>query len=442
MTSDSAAHRVASSSASVGGGRRAGGIRAQQVPGDDAEVHLVGSVGQAQAARAGVGGGEREVVAHAAAAVQLDREVDDVAGHLGHGRLDLGHLGLGALDADGVELPRGVQHEQAGLVDRDPGAGEPLAVAAEVGDRLAEGDPARRALAGQLERLLGQADEPHAVVHAAGAEPALRDLERPSRAGEDRGAGSRTAARLTSPWPSGSSYWPSAVSRRSTFTPGASSGTRTIECRRCRGARGVGEAHEDADLAVGVAGTGRPPLAAVEHDVVAVEGGGGPHVRGVGAGDARLGHEERAAHPTVEERLEPLLLLLGRAVAQQHLHVAGVGGVAVEDQGRQRASDRSARRRRRSRCCSGPCRRRCRSGRRRRRRGPRGGTGSTGPGGAPWPAGRRRRPAAARRPRRAPGGRRRRAGPPARPARSRCRRRRAPGWRGRRRAATVRSPCP
>ena len=60
---------------------------------------------------------------------------------------------------------------------------------------------------------------------------------------------------------------------------------------------GVGEAHEDADLAVGVAGAGRPPLAAVEHDVVAVEGGRGLHVGGVGAGDAGLGHQEGAAHP-------------------------------------------------------------------------------------------------------------------------------------------------
>ena len=113
---------------------------------------------------------------------------------------------------------------------------------------------------------------------------------------------------------------------------------------------GVGEAHEDADLAVGVAGAGRPPLAAVEHDVVAVEGGRGLHVRGVGAGDARLGHQERAAHPPVEQRLEPLLLLLGRAVAQQHLHVAGVGRVAVEHQRRQRRAAGLLGDRRRSRC--------------------------------------------------------------------------------------------
>ena len=44
--------------------------------------------------------------------------------------------------------------------------------------------------------------------------------------------GTRTPSRETSPWPSGSSYTPCAVSIRSTRTPGASIGTSTIECRR------------------------------------------------------------------------------------------------------------------------------------------------------------------------------------------------------------------
>ena len=244
-------------------------------------------------------------------------------------------LGLGALDADGVELPGGVQHEQPGRVDGDAGAGEALAVATEVGDRLAEGDPGGRPLAGQLERLLGQPDEPHAVVHPARPEATLGDLERAARAGE------HGAARQAHPAQGDLAVTERLVvlaQRREHPLDGDAGRLERHEDHRVLAVpvgRGVGEAHEDADLAVGVAGAGRPPLAAVEHDVVAVEGGGGLHVRGVGAGDPGLGHEERAAHPPVEQRLEPLLLLLGRAVAQQHLHVAGVGGVAVEDQGRE-----------------------------------------------------------------------------------------------------------
>ena len=293
-----------------------GGIRPQQVAGDDAEVHLVGAVGQPQAAGAGVGGGEREVLAHAATAVQLDGEVDDVAGHLRHRHLDLGDLRLGALDADRVELPGGVQHEQAGLVDGDPGVGEALAVAAEVGDRLAEGDPAGRALAGQLERLLGQADE-RACSGAPG--PGRGGPGRSRRRGPGRRGSRRPAARTPLEGDLAVAERLVVLAERGEHPldrdarrPRAA--RATIECWRCRCGLGVGEAHEDADLAVGVAGAGRPPLAAVEHDLVAVEGGGGLHVGGVGAGDARLGHQEGAAHPPVEQRLEPLLLLLGRAV--------------------------------------------------------------------------------------------------------------------------------
>ena len=79
----------------------------------------------------------------------------------------------------------------------------------------------------------------------------------------------------------------------------------------------------------------RPPLAAVDDDLVAVDHGGGLHVGGVGGGDAGLGHRERRTDPAVQQRLEPLGPLLVGAVLEQHLHVAGVGRVAVEDVRRQ-----------------------------------------------------------------------------------------------------------
>ncbi len=97
---------------------------------------------------------------------------------VGHGHLDLGDLGQRVQRAADVELPGRVQHQQPGLVDRDPGVGDPLAVAAEVGDRLAERGALQRAGAGLLQRQLREADQPHAVVHASRSEPALGDRER------------------------------------------------------------------------------------------------------------------------------------------------------------------------------------------------------------------------------------------------------------------------
>ena len=96
----------------------------------------------------------------------------------------------------------------------------------------------------------------------------------------------------------------------------------------------VGLAHEDAELAARVARARGPPLAPVEDVVVAVALDAASDVGGVGGGDARLGHGEARADLAGEQRFEPLLLLLGRAVAGQHLHVAGVGRRAVEHLGR------------------------------------------------------------------------------------------------------------
>ena len=98
----------------------------------------------------------------------------------------------------------------------------------------------------------------------------------------------------------------------------------------------VGADHADHDLAARVAGAGDVVLLAVDHPLVAVEHGLGGDVAGVGAGQARLGHAEAAADLAVEQRLEPLLLLLGRADPLEHLHVAGVGRRAVEALGGQR----------------------------------------------------------------------------------------------------------
>ena len=78
---------------------------------------------------------------------------------------------------------------------------------------------------------------------------------------------------------------------------------------------GVGADHDDVDLAARVAGAGGEPLLAVQHPLVAVELGVERDVGGIRGGDARLGHDEGRADLALQQRLQPLLLVLGRAVA-------------------------------------------------------------------------------------------------------------------------------
>ena len=102
---------------------------------------------------------------------------------------------------------------------------------------------------------------------------------------------------------------------------------------RVRRGVGVGERHRDVERAARIAGAGRPPFLAVERPFVAFE----PRVHGdvgrVRRGDARLRHEIGRAGASLEKIRQPARLLLGRAVALEHFHVAGVRSGAVEDLG-------------------------------------------------------------------------------------------------------------
>ena len=88
--------------------------------------------------------------------------------------------------------------------------------------------------------------------------------------------------------------------------------------------------HENDDLAARVGRAGRVPLAAVDHIFVAVPDDEACDVGCVGRGDVRLGHREGRTDFPGEQRLQPSLLLRFGPVAQDRLHVAGVGRAAVE----------------------------------------------------------------------------------------------------------------
>src|SRR6478609_1534863 len=85
-----------------GSGPSAGGIPAQLGLGEGVLVHLVGTVGEAQRADAGEGGGELGVLAEPGGAVGLDRLVEDPFDGLGRRDLDRLDLRVRTLVADGV----------------------------------------------------------------------------------------------------------------------------------------------------------------------------------------------------------------------------------------------------------------------------------------------------------------------------------------------------
>ena len=92
----------------------------------------------------------------------------------------------------------------------------------------------------------------------------------------------------------------------------------------------VGLPHENDDLAARVGGARCVPFTAVDHIVVAVPDDEARDVGRVGRGDVRLCHRKGRADLPGEQGLEPSVLLRLGPVAQDRLHVAGVGGAAVE----------------------------------------------------------------------------------------------------------------
>jgi len=93
-----------------------------------------------------------------------------------------------------------------GLVDLDPGVGDPFLFPAQADQRLAEGGSRGAALDGELASDLSLADQPQAVVDATRTERPWGDLERTTSPRRMLSFGTRTSAKDTSPWPTGSSY--------------------------------------------------------------------------------------------------------------------------------------------------------------------------------------------------------------------------------------------
>mmetsp|Transcript_2769 Transcript_2769/g.9346 ORF Transcript_2769/g.9346 Transcript_2769/m.9346 type:complete len:349 (-) Transcript_2769:1118-2164(-) len=185
-----------------------------------------------------------------------------------------------------------------------------------------------------LQRPLGHADEPHAVVNSPWTEPGLRNLKATAVAQNNVLGGHAHVVKGELAVAMGRVLKAERLERPHDREPGSAHGDEHHGVARMpRLALGLqldGSTHEDADLAVWVARACDPPLAPVEHQLVAFDAHRRLHVGRVGRGDIRLGHRKTRTHLSREQRLKPSRLLLGSAKHVQDLHVARVGRIAVE----------------------------------------------------------------------------------------------------------------
>ncbi len=170
-------------------------------------------------------------------------------------------------------------------------------------------------------------------MDTAGAETALRDLEAPAFAEQE--VGDWHAHVLEQHLSMAVRRIVIAEHRQLLFDLDALGVERHQNLRLLLMARGfrIGLAHQDSDLAAGIADARRPPFTAVDDVVVAIFLDAGLDIGGVGRCHRRLGHQERGADFAVHQRPQPFPLVLLCAVAHQHFHVAGIRRGAVEHLG-------------------------------------------------------------------------------------------------------------
>src|SRR5882757_10855368 len=236
---------------------------------DAAQVHLVRTVGHPQGAGPGVEVGQREVVAHATGAVDLDRPVDDRAGDPGNHHLDRGNFGTGALGSVVVDQPGSLEHQQPGLLDLQPAVRDLLAHHTLLGQRTAEGDPGGGPGDHRFDGPLGHADQPHAVVDPPWTESGLGDGEPAALLAEQVGHRHPHVVEMDL----GVAVLVLVAEHRQVPLDLQAGGVPWHQHHGLLAMRlrlRVGLAHHDEDRAARVGGAGDPPFLAVDHVLVAV----------------------------------------------------------------------------------------------------------------------------------------------------------------------------
>ena len=265
--------------------------------------------------------------------MHLDRAIDRVVEHLAAPELDDRDLLARAADEPSLSIFQAACSViSLQRVDLGRRVGDPVLDRLLAGERLAEHDAGHRPLAQHPERAVALTDPAHDVMDASWSETLLREHERLAFAAEqvlvghaDVGVQDLGVARRACP--SGGRASSIVPMLRSTFTPGVLRGTTIIDMPLVRVDVRVRHGHDDED--VGGGAVGREPLVPVDDVLVAdALGARGDHGR-VGAG-AGFGHREGGPDLSVQQRRQPLLLLLVVTGDRDELGVAGVRRVVPE----------------------------------------------------------------------------------------------------------------
>ena len=89
----------------------------------------------------------------------------------------------------------------------------------------------------------------------------------------------------------------------------------------------AGDPHDDGELAARVTSSTAPPLPPVHYVTPPILCDGALNVCGIAGGHLWLCHAETRANLSIEERLQPALLLLFTAIQVQDLHVTYIESI-------------------------------------------------------------------------------------------------------------------
>mmetsp|Transcript_76924 Transcript_76924/g.204158 ORF Transcript_76924/g.204158 Transcript_76924/m.204158 type:complete len:455 (+) Transcript_76924:153-1517(+) len=301
----------------------------QLLLGDRHQVHDVWPVANTQVAIAPVHLFQLGVLRNSMSAVQLYGVVNDLDNRAYARNLDHGDVALRRFEALLVGNTSSEVAELLAHGDLHPCLCNHLLDTVLLCQQLTEGLPPVRAVNHGGERLLRHSKGPHAMVDPPWTESALRNLEAAALAQDDVAFGHAHVVEdelgvvvlLAEDRQRPQDLHARRVARHE---------DHGLLLVHGAGEAGLAERHED--LALRPDRSGDPPLVAVDDVVVAVRLDPRRDVRGIAGGNARLSHRKGRADLAVQQRLQPLLLLLLAAEPLDHLHVAGVGRGAVHGQ--------------------------------------------------------------------------------------------------------------